>query len=48
MYEDLDAREIKKSHFDIALKSMIRSIGPDQLAYFEAFRLCSGIQSIIR
>jgi hypothetical protein len=46
MYEDLDAKEIKKAHFDIALKSMIRSIAADQLVYFEAFRLHSGVQSI--
>ena len=46
MYEDLDATEIRKVHFDLALKSMIRSIGSDQLVYFEAFRLHSGVQSI--
>jgi hypothetical protein len=46
MYEDEDATEIRKAHFDIALKSKIRSIGSDQLVYFEAFRLHSGVQSI--
>ena len=46
MYEDLDAREIKKAHFDVVLKSLIRSIRADQLSYFEAFRLRSGVQSI--
>ena len=29
MGEDSEAQEIKKVHFDIALKSMIRSIGPE-------------------
>jgi len=46
MGEDSEAQEIKKVHFDIALKSMIRSIGPEQVVYFEAFRLHSGVQSI--
>jgi len=46
MYEDLNAQEIKKSHFDIALKSLGRSIRPDQLQYFESFSLTWGLQNI--
>lgn len=46
MYEDLNATEIKRSHFDTALKAMVRSIGVPQLSYFEEFRLHSGVQSI--
>ena len=46
MYEDLDAKEIRKAHFDIALKSLGRSLSSDQLVYFEAFRLHSGVQSM--
>jgi hypothetical protein len=46
MYEDLDAKEIRKSHFDIALKSVVRSVGEDQVAFFEEFRAHSGVQSI--
>jgi hypothetical protein len=46
MYEDIEATKIKKSHFDAALKAMVRSIGVTQLNYFEAFRLHSGVQSI--
>ena len=46
MYEDLDAKEIRKVHFDIALNSRGRAIGVEQLAVFEAFDLHSGIKSI--
>jgi hypothetical protein len=46
MYEDLRAKEIRKAHFDIALKSMVRTIAPEQLAYFEEFRLHSAAKSI--
>ena len=46
MYEDLDAKEIRKSHFDIALKFVVRSVGADQVAFFEEFRMHSGVQSI--
>jgi len=46
MYDDIDAMEIKKSHFDTALKAMVRSIGATQLGYFEEFRLHAGVQSI--
>jgi hypothetical protein len=47
MYEDLDAKEIKKGHFDMALKGIGRSITSDQILYFEAFRLHSGVKSMI-
>jgi len=46
MYEDIDVKEIKKSHFDTALKAMVRSIGATQLRYFEEYRLHAGVQSI--
>lgn len=46
MYEDLDAKEIKKAHFDVALKSLVKSLTSDQLSYFESFRLHSGVQTI--
>ena len=46
MYDDIDATEIKRSHFDTALKAMVRSIGATQLNYFEEFRLHTGVQSI--
>jgi hypothetical protein len=46
MYEDIDAKEIRKVHFDIALKSVCRSISDDQLSYFESFRLHSGVNSM--
>jgi hypothetical protein len=46
MYEDLDAKEIKKTHFEIALKALGRSITAGQLAYFEAFKVQSGVKSI--
>lgn len=46
MYEDLDAKEIKKAHFDIALKALGRSITVEQLSYFEAFKVHSGVKSI--
>jgi hypothetical protein len=47
MYEDIEATEIKKSHFDTVLKAMVRSISAAELTYFEAFRLHSGVQGII-
>jgi hypothetical protein len=46
LYEDLDAKEIKKAHFDIALKALGRSITAAQLSYFEAFKVHSGVKSI--
>jgi len=46
MYEQWDAKEIRKVHFDTALKSMVRSVGQQQLLSFEAFRLHSGIKSV--
>jgi len=46
MYENLDAKEIKKSHFDIALRFTGRSLTTDQLIYFEAFKMQSGVKSI--
>jgi len=46
MYEDLDAKEIKMAHFDIAWKSLGRSITAAQLSYFEAFKMHSGVKSI--
>ena len=46
MYEDLDAKDIRKSHFDLALKFVVRSVGEEQVAFFEEFRMHSGIQSI--
>jgi hypothetical protein len=46
MYEDIEATEIKKSHFDTVLKAMVRSIGLAELKSFEAFRMHSGVQGI--
>lgn len=46
MYEDLDAKEIRKSHFDMAIKYIVRSVGEEQVAFFEEFRMRSGVQSV--
>jgi hypothetical protein len=46
MYEDLNAQEIKKTHFDNALKSLGRSVRAEQIQCFESFSLTSGVQSI--
>jgi hypothetical protein len=46
MYEDIEATEINKSHFNIVLKAMVRSIGVAELRYCEAFKLHSGMQGV--
>ena len=46
MYEDLDAREIRKSNFDIAIKFATSGVTEEQVAFFEEFRARSGVQSI--
>ena len=50
MYEDMDSKaeseQVQKSHFDLALNSLVRSIGTEQLDYFENFRLHSGVKAI--
>jgi hypothetical protein len=47
MYEDLDAKEIRKVHFDMALNGRGKAnIGVEQLAVFKAFNLHSGIKNL--
>ena len=46
MYENLNAKEIRKVHFDIALCAMVPSVSDEQIAFFESFRLHSGVSSI--
>jgi len=43
VHEDVHTKEIKKTHFDIVLRSLERNIGLEQILYFEEYRKRSGI-----